>query len=922
MPLNRSCGVLALTVVLFGCGTEGRIEFIDGGSGPEGKNLDPVQLGTVRSNFGSVVSGRTQAAGYDGLREHEFVADSSETLISTAKGSLATSVGSPKEAVLRVPASVRVGMAWNAYVEGSEKPIATFAVTERKTDVDTIFGKATVWTITRETIAGTTAWQYAEGFGRVDTNVAILEPQADPMPARKPMTLEAMPLPESLAFADDAPGIESLSMVSTNDDGTGVLIVASAKRPNGGVGQEQPDLADTGCAVADGTSLAALSMTSGPPSRRTMGNVCVASEYCVRNPSTLVTLPECRLTALPAAGVRVAADGEAVWTARRWNGGIEPIGLQKYGGQDWDVKNLLGTWPLVALRGGDGRGAMAHIGPAVYPQTLLDSLYVSTAQYFGEQVNPPYGRVILQTWPNLQKLDTLVSLGEDAQGREQLLLRDADHFVTWSRSEGDVFSHPRVGGRIGGRLSVNAKRVKNDVLVVSGDGSVDRLALEADELVTYHLADVAIPAGEWAIGAFAVGGRLVIGTLRLGTVNNFGKNVHLSLYRTKESPGEGTRVPIPQALTIVSKRVAAGIQAVCWRDNGQAVDPSTWTANRKAPSFAGAVTAAGADPCIVVGQLDGELDRGVREGVVPGVGRVVVSAASAKAPPSGLDASPVRNFTVLADGSFIAPRRRLGRGGLDLGFPVGMTPESRQGPQSGMPDLGGAGYWALNGTPATLSLIDATGSRPISGVPAGGTLRGQLSPTGVVVESGGGLYFVTPTAATLVPTDATHSPCWLKRDGAICGVLSSGSIYCTKNGTETTFPGAPGIGCGGMPVGPDRYATAVSFDTVLLVDLAAGVTTSVPVGNEYRRIGNGVDHHGRGFFTMGIRNENYLSLVVPTETGLQEIHRIPAKVATADNTLSTPNSASFLSTPDILVLDITWTSGDALRYVLPPITPP
>lgn len=929
MSLYRWCGLL-LFVALAGCdddgGSDAKVVFTNDGSGAEGKNLDPVQLGSVRGNFATVVSGSAHAAGYDGLREHEFVADSSETVIHTSKGSLVTSVGSPNQAVLRVPATVRVGMAWDVYVDGSSDPIASFKVTERKADIATPFGTGTVWTITEETGGRpVNARKYVEGFGRLDSNVAILDPQPDKAPARKALTLQPMTLPPELAFADDAPGIDGLSMVSADDDGTGVLIVASAKRSNGGAGQEQPNLADSGCAIADGTTLTGLAKTEGPPNRRTHGNVCASSSYCVNSAVVGSPLSECRQTVLHGAGARVGLDGEVVWTARRWNGAIVPTGLQGFGPRDYDVEHGLGTWPLAAITGGDGRGAMINIGAGRYPDSLTDSYYVSTAQFFGEDENPPYGRTVWATWPVLTKLDTVVSLGQDSQGREQILLRDAEHFVTWSRTEGDVFSHPRVGGRIGGRLSVHAERGHNDVLVISADGSVDRLALEADELVTYHLADVAIPAGEWAIGAFVVGGHLVVGTLRLGTVNNFGKNVHLTLYRSKESVGDGARVQIPEALTVVQKQVAPGIQAVCWRDNGMPVDPTTWTSNGAAPAFAAPVTATGADPCIVVGEA-GTTDPRVRMGVVPGVGRVVVTGvvgAGVDAPPGGFDASTASNYAVLPDGSLISPRRRMGRGGVDLGFPLGFTPAALTTQQTSMADRGGAGYWVINGSPPNLSLVDATGSTPIPGLSPGGIIDHALSPTGVAVVSGAGMYFITPQKQVFGVVDSTHSPCWLRSDGAVCGFKNSTTIYCNANGTETTFP-ANGAVCSGQPAGPDRYVNGVTYTSMVFVDLVAGTATTVPIsnGNSLRPISSSVDHYGRGFTTYGILNENYLSLMQGTPSGLQEIYRIPANVATAGNTLSTPNSASYVSTPDMLVLDIGWTSGDKQRYVLPPIPPP
>ncbi len=929
--MNRRQWSLVFLVALVGtaactCGGNGappgaKYKFTADGTGPEGKKLSPRVIGQLHSAFGFVKDGVIQGPAGASIRDHEFFNETYSAAVQTDVGlfiTASTEDGVLANPTLLVPATVRVGMKWEVFADQSD-PAYRYEVTSRQEGVATAFGPATTWTIVQTRADGTMfARNYAEGFGSIDIAPDIwpVDDQQIETPALHPLPLVPVAVPVGFTFVKDAPWIDGVSMLRL-DHGPGLLLVAGANY----VSQQnvvQPS--GSGCLLTDGLTLEPRPNDDGHPFRRTNGLVCPRARYCVLSP-----VPgdgdRCQNNVLHANGAWVDPQGTVTWVPRKWTGEVSEAGRSEFGPRGADTvtfgNGVTAIAPLVGADGGADALYHSRIGPfAAYG--------VGLPEHYGD---PPFtgsGPPQIQTnW--VAPVDSeVVNLGPDELGRTRFLMR-MNEMIYWSRLEGNRLSFPRLGGRLSGRLSAQAKPGGADVLRITSEGSVDRFVLVGDELKLTHLADVQVPKLEVGIGAFAWDDHLLVATIGAGT----GTNVFdLKVYRTTGSLGEGQTVQIPQALTLTIETLgSADAQVVCWRPNGAPLDLSQWKLGDGAADLTVEQGSHG-DTCVVI-SLDSrslltspQQPRGRVDALIPGVGRVILTPTNNTLALTSRAFAPQGPVAALADGTFVTPTQSFGRGGLALGLAdvVGMNPASSE--FAGMADLGGAGLWVtenrLAGSKSFLLKAQTTKALTLALLDGGVAAQVQLAnpawPTGVIVTAEGGRYLVKPSGASayLQAETSASTTCATLADGTHCGTLDDG-YYCQPPSgplRQVTQPTVNPTTCRSwIPAGDGTFFVGAEIGSwspavVGHLDPASMTLTSVPASLG-TVVGAGVDQHGHGLVVnYGVGGA--LQLLRATATGFVELP-VPPYVWTSGG--SNVNRATFTASQDVLFMNLGWTSA-------------
>lgn len=931
-----ACTVVWQTGCSCGTGTgpsNAKYRFTAQGQGPEGKNLDPHRIGQASNNFNLLIDGVVQTPSGLAVRAHQFELETFTATIETEAGVFvvgSTQDGALENPTLLVPATVRVGMKWDVFLDKPE-PAYRYEVTKREEGTGTPFGTATAWTIVQTRADGTTLERvYAEGFGPVGFRPQVwpLESPAGVLPTPRPITISPMPLPPELAFSQNAPWIDAVSMVRV-DDGPAMVLIA------GSIVQSQSVAmlpSGSGCALTDGQQVTALANSDGKPFRRTKGPVCPRVTFCVPSPVVGETR-RCGPSVLHANGAWVGPDGTVTWVPRDWAGKIVRAGRDEVGPKLTDMGGP--TYPIAAMPGRDGGGDALHQSLV----SLVTEVSLGLPDHYGDPRSsnpadyPRYGT----NWQGSS--GEVVDLGLDAQGRRTMLLRDRDQMIYWSRLEGQVFSYPRIGGRLSGRLSVQAKKGGADVLRITSDGSIDRLLVEGDELKLSHLADVPVPKGEVGIGAFALGDRLVVATLAPGERTAFGGSQSLKLYRGDAPLGAGETTRIAQALTLTTHALEGFEDAVvvCWRGNDTATDLSKWKLD-DAPPDGIALQDVHGDSCVVA-WLDSRSNATVHperdrvDADIPGVGRVLFDARNAVgAAFFGRRAGSIVGAAPLSDGTLVAAGRRLGRGGLDLGLYE--SGDMSRPDVGGVVDYGGAGLWVsylLSATTGVFELRAAT-ARPMTvtlvdgGVASVAEPLHAVWPTGVQVKvPGDSSYYLSPTGESsfVGERDAERSLCARLSDGTQCGVDLTG-YYCkprtgavrTLNQANVTISQCRSwlpIGDGTFLVGsagPGSAGDLFRFDPVAM--------TMTPYMTGFFAAAIAVDLQGRGLAVVYEPGKARLKLA--RASGL-EVISVPETVWSHGG--SGVNRAALTVTRDATFMHLGWSGGPStlITFRAPPPAP-
>jgi len=219
------------------CGADAagaRYKFTADGTGPEGKNLNPLRVGQVDSDFTSVIDGLAEQPRGRAFRIHHFPSGTFESWLETPTGQFVTSttdLGVISSPLLVLPATVRVGMKWETFLD-KETPAFSYEVTKREEQVATFFGSSTVWTLVQTASDGTaTHLKYAEGSGRLSVpEIWPTDEQPSEVPTLRPVELTELTLPDSLAFTQNVPWIDGVSVVRPID-GAAMVLVSTAYRP-------------------------------------------------------------------------------------------------------------------------------------------------------------------------------------------------------------------------------------------------------------------------------------------------------------------------------------------------------------------------------------------------------------------------------------------------------------------------------------------------------------------------------------------------------------------------------------------------------------------------------------------------------------------------------------------------------------------
>lgn len=892
------------------------------GEGPEGKDLYRTRIGQAAVGF--VVDGTTELKAGRALRTHFFHNEISETSIESPAGLFSTSStvkGELPSPHLYVPAKVRLGMKWEVY--GADGAIDfNFSVTGREENVATFYGTGTVWTILQETSRGTVERHYLEGVGRLDFNAEVwpLDEQAVEVPATKPLTMEELALPESLAFTQSAPWIDGIAMVRPAPGGPALLTVFSSFDE----GPYTAEVPPNACAKLEDGQVSAVASTLGRPFRRTTGLTCPSSSYCVRVPGVGTMGSICPELVLHGNGARVSPDGTVTWIARKWTGQIAAASNGgSFGPEDAVVKAGGGVYAMIPMVGVDG-------GPDALSLERRDTGTVGLPNQFGDPFSfEPSSYLRPQhSFPNHERegkptYDQVLDFGLDAEGRQLVLMHDLENVWFWSRLEGNRFTHPRTVGRISGRFSVQARQGGPDILRLTSNGSVDRVVLRDDEVKLEHLADVAMPVPHTGIGAFVDGDRLLIATIANGEPDARGQTASLHLFRTAAfSGGEVVRIPTVLTLTVRALLGQTGeTNAVCWRATGEEVDLSTWKVNELVPDLRLAVMAG--DQCVLLGfdTRQGQTNALQRiSGVVPGVGRVLFRGKPQSISGTGFAGvlpgqEPV---AVLSDGSLSTARRRYTRGAMDMGLPDRLS--STFNSTTAIPDLGGAGLWVRDFAGDGGFRLDLKGQTETSFPEAKDQVpHHALVPTGLATNAG---WFIYPDGGIEKP--AIHPLgyfCQRMSDGSWCGGGDGAprSLFCQSpdGGTRTVpNPVATHDCTRWLPRGDGTWLLLGqqklhAFDPVAM---------TLTVEGDADVLGWGIDHKGRAIFAKHIFGGPLHTVHLATP-GFPEAFAVPNGYWSAGGTSA--NSVKFVSTPDVTLMSVTWTgvfgTADPTTFRMPPV---
>lgn len=846
-------GVFACACSCQGPGTPAgaRYRFTSQGEGATNAlPLNPLRVGSVVG--GSIVDGVLETANGRELRLTNTFSGLVTRVAFGADGLFFTASnidGIEARPVLVVPATVRVGMTWEVFVDRSDVPLYRFEVKERTELSETFFGPGVLWRIdATDDIGAVISRRYLEGRGNVEALAQVMWNEDPPVSpdAAPPVELEPLTMPETF---NKRAWVESFSLVRVGD-GPGLFIANDEVFGNGGnIGW---------CAQYAGGALTPVPPVSGAPFRRTAGLECVTTQLCAKAASSVgVGVLDCSLSYASghASGAFVGSDGQVTWAPRLNTGDLAFADLVR-AGSDFSEVSYRG---YAVVPDAQGRGNVLYTHYAGYGDLLALG---DETRLLGDPAAP---RLVTNNTLALGDLAKVTPLADDTGGRRTLLMQTADGMLWSAKLEGTVLSRPVKHARLAGRLSVQATERGHEVLRVTGDGLVQRLRVDEQGLGLDPIAQVKLTGvGEQLHSAFLwrEGGQtfLVVAVLRFDGRDALGSLVRLDLLRSKQPVTPGATVR-PALANGVRAQTAGpnGDALVCW-SGARLTSPDGWTIGGK-PALAVLPVDFGGPCAMVLRQpgppFAGESQHGspywTIEGPVPGQGRVTVRTGVATN--GGFRGGSPLPFLLapLKEGGHVTGRRIYGPGGVVLGMPtlaLDAEPVAQNAALFAI-DAAGNGLWVTTRDPVVMnqSVVKRLGSTSMEvrfppgtnvslGFPSGGgglvlPINENLGPRYVYVSPDGGVVDL--------PTDvATERLSGRLADGTLCGsVLGQQRAFCRKPGGPTvTAPLPADVGSlpepgAFLPSDDGVFITALgdhyAFDpaTATFLDRPAGNRTAV-----------------------------------------------------------------------------------------------
>ncbi len=316
---------------------DARHRFTAQGEGPANQlPLNPLRVGSVmgEGTDTALIDGVVDTTSGRELRMTNVFSGLVTRVLNTAEGLFftgSTTDGTAPRPILVVPATVRVGMAWEVLGD-QDAVLYTYRVVERSEVADSWFGPGVVWRIDQTDAAGEVIGRrYLEGRGSVDAPPRVMWNQ-DPAVSAAPAPAVALaPLTVPDGFRHRG-WVESLSLVRPSAGGPGLFLANDEAFENGG----QIGWCGSWSGAADAPVLA-VQPSAGAPFRRTRAADCVSTRYC----ATVTgggggAYLDCSLEYVSghASGVLVGSDGQLTW-APRSNRCVRPRGPCRTGISPW-----------------------------------------------------------------------------------------------------------------------------------------------------------------------------------------------------------------------------------------------------------------------------------------------------------------------------------------------------------------------------------------------------------------------------------------------------------------------------------------------------------------------------------------------------------------------------------------------------------
>jgi hypothetical protein len=814
---HRTLLGLAVVVVASSCGGGGggatgpggagaRYSFKSQGTGPtNAKPLNPLRVGWVggaSTDLSIIDSGVTTGAGKELRMTNVFSGNVTRVLVDKDGLFFAGSTvdGVAPNPLLVVPATVRAGMKWDVFTEGSA-PLYTYEVTQRAEVPDSIFGPGVQWDISRTGAGDPLTLRYLEGHGRTDLPAAVSWNDDPAFTAETAPAVELEPLVVPPSFGKRA-WVETLSLVRS---GTGPGLFIANDEAYGMAG----NLGWCATYPGNGGPLAPVPPTMGPPYRKTAGPECVVTQYCAKvyNSAGAPSL-DCTLSYASgqASGVVVGSDGQYTWLPRS-NTGELAYGDTTRAGTDFSEVSYRG---IAVVPDAEGKGNVLFSHFAGYGDLLALG---DATNVLGDGSHP---NLVPNNLLALADLRRVIPLGDDTGGRRTLLLQTADGMLWSAKLTGSTLSRPTRHVRLAGRLAVQATEHGNEILRVTGDGLVQRVRVDDQGLGLDPVADVTLPAGEQPHSAFlyreGADTFLVLGAIAPDGRDVDGPLVKLNLYRSKKPVTPGATIR-PGGVNGVRAVTAGnnGDALVCWSGAG-APELTGWTIGGKPALSVAPVDVAG--PCALVFRqpgrmyseaLDGASPYWTIEGPIPGQGRVTVRTSIS--PNIGLTTSTLPPaLAPLTGGGFVSGRRIYGAGGVLLGVPTVLLDSEPD--RNVTIDAAGNGLWVVvsDGIPADPRELRRVGLTSFKQTFDGADNFGIYFPSaggGLVASVKGQPVYIAPDGAQtpLPPPGPNRTYNGRLADGTLCGAVIVGTTwnaFCRKpDGTEVMAelpPGLAGLG--------------------------------------------------------------------------------------------------------------------------------
>lgn len=568
----------------------GHFTVLDPGSGPSNaRPLDPLPVGERRSSPAAptVVIAALQR---NGVTVKQVLGTDGTVVWISENGDgqflFASSLdGVLSDPVLLVPASVKVGMKWQAGAY-------TFTVTDSKT-MPTVLGAQVVWTIVQSKDDATVERQYIEGYGQMKVGTTVfssfvipLEPPAPPVDDDAPVA----PTPLTGAATQLSVTAQQPVFLSALDDGAGSLTlgVTSLQLFYDSMNGRYVPVPAYDCSTFHGGALSAGCMQPTMPNSDYSGAVRVGGAWSIE----------------PRDGY----------------GRPKPVAL---GLQNFRYLDAAGQ-PHDATSRSNASDWSVDFGPTTTLRGSPDFSWPRYEQFLG--------------FPTRSYLP---ALQVDANGVLPFAIWTNSGIVTSSHlrftaTDGHVEPPTPVGVAFGTQ-SVRTSPTEREMLFALPDGTITRVQNTADGTALETLAHVAVPAGKSLVGAVRItrdGHARADDALLVAIYNGPTLAAGLKLYTTSLATVPQHPRPVATPASLAVSAVRAGVDAeVCWPASTDTGLGSGWQLG----GLAVAATYRGdqAGTCVLLvrdaslraaaATTMAPIDAWHIEGTIPGIGKVALA---------------------------------------------------------------------------------------------------------------------------------------------------------------------------------------------------------------------------------------------------------------------------------------------------------